>query len=156
MKMIYRSLSNRKLFLCLTAIALALLVGALVSDQLPAQPPPGDSNAQASAGELIVPSEFNGDVRDLPQVITPEERKLFHPPLELDFKPPQNKKQLPWAQPEILAPLPPGPTGSNAHPGGHFQRHELRFEWRRPSAGHRWGRGAKPFRSSRQYLHRYL
>ena len=56
-----------------------------------------------------MPSEFNGDVRDLPQVITPEERKLFHPPLELDFEPPQHKKPLPWAQPEIPTPLPPGP-----------------------------------------------
>ena len=81
MKMIYRSLSNRKLFLCLTAIAIVFLVGAVVSDQLSAQPPSGDSNVQITAGEPVVPSEFVGDVRDLPQVITPEERKLFHPPL---------------------------------------------------------------------------
>ena len=87
MKMIYRSLSNRKLFLCLTAIAIAFLVGALVSDQLSAQSPSGGSKLAGSAeGQPVVPSEFRGDVRDLPQVITPEERKLFHPPLELDFK----------------------------------------------------------------------
>src|SRR5437762_12162311 len=99
MKMIYQSLSNRKLFLCLTALAIVFLVGAVVSDQLPAQQEPASdgSNAQATAGEPVVPSEFIGDVRDLPQVITPEERKLFHSPLELDFDLPQNKRPLPWA-----------------------------------------------------------
>ena len=65
MKMIYRSLSNRKLFLCLTAIAIAFLVGGLVSEQLPAQqePPSGGSNVEITAGEAVVPSEFVGDVK---------------------------------------------------------------------------------------------
>ena len=98
MKMIYRSLSNRKLFLCLSAIAIVFLVGGVVSEQLPAQqePPSGDSNVRITAGEAVVPSEFVGDVRDLPQVITPEERKLFHPPLELEFDVPRHKRPLPW------------------------------------------------------------
>src|SRR5436190_14514264 len=108
MKMIYRSLSNRKLFLGLTAIAISLLVGAMLSDRLTAQSPSGDSNVEISAGEAVVPSEFVGDVRDLPQVITPEERKLFHPPLELEYEVPEHKKPLPWAQPENPVPL-PGP-----------------------------------------------
>ena len=120
MKMIYRSLSNRKLFLCLTAIAIAFLVGAVVSDQLPAQPPSGGSNVEITAGEAVVPSEFDGDVRDLPQVITPEERKLFHPPLELEFDVPRHKKPLPWAQPEILTPLPPGPLAPMPTPAVTF------------------------------------
>src|SRR5438552_335561 len=122
MKMIYRSLSNRKLFLCLTAIAIVFLGGAVVSDQLPAQqePPSGESNTQASAGEPVVPSEFTGDVRDLPQVITPEERKLFHPPLELDFELPQNKRPLPWAEPVVPTPLPPGPLAPMPTPAVTF------------------------------------
>ena len=158
MKKIYRSLSNRKLFLCLTAISIAFLVGGVVSEQLPAQQEPasGDIHIQIGAGEPVVPSEFNGDLRDLPQVITPEERKLFHPPLELDEEPPQHKKPLPWAQPEIPTPLPPGPLAPMPTPGAHIRRHELHFEWSRPSAGHRRGRGAKPFRSSRQYLDGHL
>ena len=122
MKLIYRSLSNRKLFLSLTAIAIAFLAGAVVSDQLPAQREPlsGGSNTQASAGEAVVPSEFIGDVRDLPQVITPEERKLFHPPFELDFDLPQNKRPLPWAQPVIPTPLPPGPLAPMPTPAVTF------------------------------------
>ena len=121
MKTIYRSLSNRKLFLCLTAIAIAFLVGGLVSEQLPAQqePPSGGSNVEITAGEAVVPSEFVGDVRDLPQVITPEERKLFHPPLELEFDAPSHKKPLPWAQPEIPIPM-PGPLAPMPTPAVTF------------------------------------
>ena len=128
MKMIYRSLSNRKLFLCLSAIAIAFLVGGAVSEQLPAaQPGPssGDSNVQITAGVPVVPSEFRGDVRDLPQSITPAERKLFHPPLELDSDPPRNKKPLPGAQPVIPTEL-LGPIGSDANPGDLIRRHGLR------------------------------
>src|SRR5436190_24329776 len=105
MKM-YRSLPNRKLFLCLIALAITFLVGAMLSDQLPAQPPAGDLNVEIRAGEAVVPSEFVGDVRDLPQLITPEERKEFHPPLELEFEVPLHKKPLPGAEPEIPAPVP--------------------------------------------------
>ena len=97
MKM-YRSLPNRKLFLCLIALAITFLVGAMLSDQLPAQPPAGDLNVEIRAGEAVVPSEFVGDVRDLPQLITPEERKEFHPPLELEFEVPLHKKPLPGAE----------------------------------------------------------
>ena len=66
-----------------------------------------------------MPSEFVGDVRDLPQVITPEERKLFHPPLELEFDVPRHKKPLPGAQPEILTPL-PGPLAPMPTPAVTF------------------------------------
>src|SRR5205085_1092917 len=68
----------------------------------------GDLKVEITAGKAIAPSEFVGDVRDLPQVITPEERKLFHPPLELEFEVRGHKKPLPWAQPEAITPL-PGP-----------------------------------------------
>ena len=73
---------------------------------------------------MVVPSEFRGDVRDLPQSITPEERKLFHPPLELDLDPPKNKKPLPGAQPviptQLLGPLVPMPTPATSFDGMDF------------------------------------
>src|ERR1051325_8179145 len=107
MKVIYGSLSNRKLFLFLIGLGIALLLGAMISDPLTAQPP-GTLSIEISAGAAVVPSEFVGDVRDLPQTITPEERKLFHPPLELEYEAPEQKKPLPWAQPPPAIPV-PGP-----------------------------------------------
>src|ERR1700682_6497321 len=48
-------------------------------------------------GAAVVPSEFRGDLRQLPQSITPEERKQFIRPLELelDIPLPRNKLALP-------------------------------------------------------------
>src|SRR5436189_415918 len=118
MKVIYGSLSNRKLFLCLTGLGIVLLLGAIVSDPLTAQPP-GTLSIEISAGVAVVPSEFVGDVRDLPQVITPEERKRFHPPLELEFEVAGQKKSLPWAKPEVVTPL-PGPLAPMPTPAVTF------------------------------------
>ena len=95
---LHRLLSNRTLFFCLTVIGIILFVGALISNQLSAQPPSGELRIEISAGKPVVPSEFVGDVRNLPQVITPAERKLFHPPMELEFDLPRHKKPLPGAR----------------------------------------------------------
>ena len=65
-------------------------------------------------GEIVVPSEFRGDVRQLPQSISPEERKSFIRPLELDIPLPATKQVLPWAQPaptvQLQGPLAPMPA----------------------------------------------
>jgi hypothetical protein len=81
---------------------------------------------QISKGKRVVPSEFRGDVRRLPRHITPAQRRFFHPPLELEFKPPQKKKPLPSAQPLIptdlppLGPLAPMPTPATSFNGMNF------------------------------------
>ena len=87
---------------CSIGVLLALLAFAVLPRPTLAQvePSSGRFKLEISAGEVVVPSEFVGDVRDLPQVITPEERKLFHAPLELESMMPRQKKPLPWAQPE--------------------------------------------------------
>src|SRR5436853_1709684 len=49
-------------------------------------------------GALIFPSEFRGDVRNLPQYVTPAQRKLFIRPLERDIPLPSTKQVLPGAR----------------------------------------------------------
>src|SRR5204863_5874541 len=119
-ELISRSLL-KPLFLCLIAVSVAFLMVGAFSEQLPAkqQPSSGDLNVKISAGEAIAPSEFVGDVRDLPQVITPEERKRFHAPLELEFEVAGQKKSLPWAKPEVVTPL-PGPLAPMPTPAVTF------------------------------------
>src|SRR5258708_4870947 len=79
--------------LCLIATWLGLLSFAAPSS--------GAKNAaNLSAGSAVVPSEFRGDVRDLPQTITDAERKNFIRPLELDYPVPAIKQLLPGATAE--------------------------------------------------------
>ncbi len=66
------------------------------------------------AGAPVTPSVFRGDVRDLPQEVTPQERKAFIRPLELDVEPSRSKRVLPGAPteapPEAIAPVAPMPS----------------------------------------------
>lgn len=71
--------------LCAIGIWLAMIGFAAPT---PAQP---SAAPRISKGETVVPSEFRGDLRKLPQTISPEERKLFIRPLELDIPLPATK-----------------------------------------------------------------
>src|SRR5207245_2232461 len=66
-----------------------------------------DSTVKISKGKRVAPSEFRGDVRRLRQRITAAERRQFHPPLELMWKPNRNKKPLPNIQLVVPTELPP-------------------------------------------------
>ncbi|MEY2489810.1 MAG: hypothetical protein QOC70_1752, partial [Verrucomicrobiota bacterium] len=60
MKIVYRSLSNRKLFLCFCVISIALLIGGAVSGQLPVR---GSSTGNASQGQgetVVLPMQYYG------------------------------------------------------------------------------------------------
>src|SRR6267142_1036872 len=93
---------------------LLCFVGALLAMFSFAAPPPEAGQPQIRRGKPVVPSEFRGDVRDLPQSISPEERMLFIRPLELDIPLPGTKQVLPGALPEaptqVPVPLAPMPT----------------------------------------------
>jgi len=92
---------------CLAAAAIFML-----SVQLHAQPSAPD--IEIAAGERVTPSEFQGDVRSLPQRITSEERSLFERRPELDIELPETKQPLPGARvqtpTEVLSPSAPMPT----------------------------------------------
>ncbi|HEV2047580.1 MAG TPA: hypothetical protein VGQ95_13415, partial [Chthoniobacterales bacterium] len=88
-------------------------------------PKPVSSQAQFRKGDPVFPSEFRGDVRNLPQYITPAQRKLFIRPLELDIPRPATKQVLPGAAlaPSIQAvqgPLAPMPTPASSFNGMNF------------------------------------
>jgi len=82
------------------------------------------SKVQITAGKPVVPSEFSGDVRSLPQYVTEEERRQFSLRPELDREIPVNKKPLPGIGPEapaqLLAPAAPMPTPSISFNGMNF------------------------------------
>src|SRR3977135_546592 len=87
--------------------------------------PPSPSAATAiTKGAAVVPSEFRGDLRQLPQFITAAERKQFIRPLELDIPLPKNKQILPGAQTgppvQLPGPLAPMPTPSISFDGMNF------------------------------------
>ena len=75
-------------------------------------------------GAAVVPSEFRGDLRQLPQSISPEERKQFIRPLELDIPLPRTKQVVPGAQLQpvipLQGPLAPMPTPSSSFDGMNF------------------------------------
>src|SRR6266480_448384 len=75
--------------LCLIGTWLAMLSLAAPSSSFSA------SAGNFRAGEPVVASEFRGDVRNLPQTITPAQRKAFIRPLELDYPVPGIKQVLP-------------------------------------------------------------
>ena len=92
--------------------------GVVGKSSTPRQDPPGGIQAEISAPPLIVPSEFRGDLKNLPQSITPQERARFVGPPELEGPRPKNKQPLPGAPvrsqiaPSVpLAPM-PNPTVS--------------------------------------------
>ena len=88
------------------------------------KPPQTGSGVEISSGKAVVPSEFRGDVRDLPQYVTPEERKLFSLRPEFEMVLPVNKSPLPGAVPEtptqLLVPAAPMPTPSISFNGMNF------------------------------------
>src|SRR5437899_4249344 len=115
------------------------LVGAWLAMLSLAAPTSGVSSSAANfrKGEPVVPSEFRGDLRNLPQTITPAQRKRFIRPLELDYPVTAIKQDLPGGSLEAqtlaptsvgtaapLAPM-PGPATSfngmnyNANGAGH-------------------------------------
>lgn len=57
---------------------------------------------EISEGQPVTPAEFNGDLRDLPQVVTQEERRQFSLRPELEMELPKTKKPLPGILPESL------------------------------------------------------
>src|SRR6266849_10405800 len=75
------------------------LVGAWLAMLSLAAPTSGVSSSAANfrKGEPVVPSEFRGDVRNLPQQITPAQRKRFIRPLELEAPSFGTKQLLPGA-----------------------------------------------------------
>src|SRR6266404_5315124 len=79
--------------LCLIATWLGVLSFAAPSSS-------SMSSANFKAGPPVTPTEFRGDVRDLPQNITETERKNFMRPLELDYPTPTIKQLLPGASAE--------------------------------------------------------
>src|SRR6266404_7247668 len=90
-------------------------------------PTPNLSSVQPEIrrGELIVPSEFRGDVRNLPQYVTPAQRKLFIRPLERDIPLPSTKQVLPGARlaaptQMVQGPLAPMPTPASSFNGMNF------------------------------------
>src|SRR3984893_10249658 len=109
----------------LLALLLCSIGGWLAILGFAAPTPPSPSAATAiTKGAAVVPSEFRGDLRQLPQSITPEERKQFIRPLELDIPLPKNKQVLPGAQAgppvELPGPLAPMPTPSISFDGMDF------------------------------------
>ncbi|NOT59852.1 MAG: hypothetical protein HOP19_06455 [Acidobacteria bacterium] len=69
-----------------------------------AQNPPTSLQVEITAPPVVVPSEFKGDIRNLPQRITQNERNLISRPLELEVKPSKTKQTLPGAEPAPPAP----------------------------------------------------
>ncbi len=71
----------------------------------------GPTSPRISTAPAIVPSEFNGDLRKLPQAFTPVERLKIHRPLELEYPYSRNHKKtaLPGAPkaPSVPAPVAP-------------------------------------------------
>src|SRR6266404_7775838 len=74
--------------LCLVATWLGMLSFAAPSSS-------SSSAANIRAGDPVTPGEFHGDLRNLPQAITEEERKSFLRPMELDYPVPAIKQMLP-------------------------------------------------------------
>ncbi|MEO7507638.1 MAG: hypothetical protein ABIZ95_10410, partial [Pyrinomonadaceae bacterium] len=79
------------------------------------------AKVEISEGQTVVPAEFNGDVRNLPQEVTADERRQFamRPP-ELEMEVNKDKRPLPGVQPEMpslpmipLAPMPSPLTSFN-------------------------------------------
>src|SRR5260370_14617943 len=105
--------------LCLAGTYLAMLSFAAPGTQAPVA-------GSAIQGPTVLPSEFRGDVRNLPQQITPEERKLFIRPFEL-VVPPSGPKQLLHGadsfqapSPTLAGPLAPMPTPITSFDGMNF------------------------------------
>ncbi len=110
------------LAICAIGGVLMLLVFAIypkrdVAGQEPSQ---DDSRGEMTAIELVVPTQFRGDVRDLPQFITPQERMLIHRPLEPEIDLPKKKMLLPGILPAIPTEAPPGPLAPMPTPAKSF------------------------------------
>src|SRR5438093_1342946 len=105
--------------LCLTGASLGMLSFAGPAAQAPVA-------GNVSKGPTVVPSEFRGDVRNLPQQITPAQRKRFIRPLELEAPSFGTKQLLPGAAsfegPNSAAPGPlaPMPTPIRSFDGMNF------------------------------------
>ncbi len=74
-----------------------------------------DERITIGTGEPVIPGEFNGDVRDLPQFVTQEDRDIFalRPSFKFEMDRTIKKAQLPGAvepEPEPDVPLAPMPT----------------------------------------------
>jgi hypothetical protein len=82
------------------------------------------SKMEVSTGEPVRPSEFNGDVKALPQNVTTEERLRFSERPEFEREPPIKKKPLPGAQPETpaqdIVPMAPMPNPGITFDGMNF------------------------------------
>ena len=89
MRMTYPSLSNRKLFLCLTAISIAFLIGGAVLGQPPGR---GSSKGQVTLGAAVgVPvvgergiPRTTAEIMAAQQVAPPSSRPLRMPEHEVD------------------------------------------------------------------------
>src|SRR5437016_5008852 len=95
--------------LCLAGTSLAMLSFAAPQNQAPVA-------GIASTGPAVVPSEFRGDVRDLPQTITDAQRKSFIRPLELEPPPVGTKQVLPGARTEAPSPASASATAPMPNP----------------------------------------
>lgn len=73
------------------------------------QEPAPSLKVEISKPESVYPAEFIGDVRNLPQRISEEERLRFRPDLELEGPPIGPKTPMPGAQPKAEAPATPTP-----------------------------------------------
>src|SRR5712691_8247250 len=72
--------------------------GALLAMLSFAAPMPASFQTEIREGERVRPSEFRGDVRDLPQYVSWAQRDAFsRRPRELDIPVPTNKQVLPGA-----------------------------------------------------------
>ena len=78
--------------------------------------------ANFKPGDPVVPHEFRGDLRNLPQLITDAERKTFIRPLELDYPVPAIKQLLPGARAQSSAPsiANPATTAPMSSPNNSF------------------------------------
>src|ERR1700730_2965372 len=115
---------NPRLFLAFILCSSGALL-AMLSFAAPV-PKPSSGQMEIRQGELIFPSEFRGDVRNLPQYITPAQRKLFIRPLERDIPLPATKQVLPGASlaapttQALQGPLAPMPTPARSFDGMNF------------------------------------
>src|SRR5438876_3730756 len=105
--------------LCLAGTCLGMLSLAGPANQNPVA-------VNVSGGPTVIPSEFRGDVRSLPQQISPAQRKEFIRPLELEAPPFGPKQLLPGADsfqapsPVLAGPLAPMPTPITSFDGMNF------------------------------------
>src|SRR5438132_6425724 len=88
---------------CSVGAALAVLSLAGTADQ-------SSLGFNIRPGDLVVPSQFRGDVRNLPQTISDAQRKDFVRPLELEPPPIGTKQLLPGATSAAPSTVATGPA----------------------------------------------